>query len=126
MVHREPAESEETILEPEETILEQEDAIHEHEETKSIPNTGHFIFTHPQTKKFICGKYFDYNGKTLSCSFYDINDFKNIQEEMKISVFSFFDSFTTKTAEVIIKNIMNLTPSNTFVIMEIVEVYEEN
>ena len=32
------------------------------QEENSIPNTGHFMFTHPSSQKFISGKYFDYNG----------------------------------------------------------------
>jgi hypothetical protein len=97
------------------------------EETKpSIPNTGHFMFTHPSSKKFICGKFFDYNGKTLSCSFYKEDDLNSITENMKIYAFSFFDSLKTRTACVQIKNIMKLSPSNIFVIVEIQEIYEEN
>ena len=92
----------------------------------AVTNTGHFMFTHPSTQKFISGKYFDYNGKTLSCSFFDEADLSSVKEEMLIESFSFFDSIKVRTARVIIKNIMSLAPSNTFVIVEIKDIYEEN
>lgn len=92
----------------------------------AVKNTGHFMFTHPSTQKFISGKYFDYNGKTLSCSFFDEADLSSVKEEMTIDCFSFFDSIKVRTARVIIKNIMSLAPSNTFVIVEIKDIYEEN
>ena len=92
----------------------------------AVTNTGHFMFTHPSTQKFISGKYFDYNGKTLSCSFFDEADLSSVKEEMPIYCFSFFDSIKVRTASVIIKNIMSLAPSNTFVIVEIKDIYEEN
>ena len=96
------------------------------EEEPSIPNTGHFMFTHPSTKKFISGKYFDYNGKTLSCAFFDEIDLNTVKEDMTIECFSFFDSIKVRTASVIVKNIMSLAPTNTFVIVEIKDIYEEN
>lgn len=92
----------------------------------AVTNTGHFMFTHPSTQKFISGKYFDYNGKTLSCSFFDEAYLSSVKEEMTIDCFSFFDSIKVRTASVIIKNIMSLAPSNTFVIVEIKDIYEEN
>ena len=92
----------------------------------AVTNTGHFMFTHPSTQKFISGKYFDYNGKTLSCSFFDEADLSSVKEEMTIECFSFFDSIKVRTVRVIIKNIMSLAPSNTFVIVEIKDIYEEN
>ena len=96
------------------------------QDESAIPNTGHFMFTHPSSQKFISGKYFDYNGKTLSCSFFDEADLNTVKEEMVIDSFSFFDSIKVRTASVIVKNIMNLTPLNTFIIVEIKEIYEEN
>ena len=45
---------------------------------------------------------------------------------MTVECFSFFDSVKVRTASVIIKNIMSLAPSNTFVIVEIKDIYEEN
>ena len=96
------------------------------EEDTSIPNTGHFMFTHPKTKKFISGKFFDYNGKTLSCTFYNEKDLDSIDNEMKVETFSFFDSLKTRTAHVVLKNIMRISQSNTFVIVEIQDIYDEN
>ena len=122
---------------PEQTVVpelvegqEQEVPLVENTQTSSqetaVTNTGHFMFTHPSTQKFISGKYFDYNGKTLSCSFFDESDLSSVKEEMLIESFSFFDSIKVRTARVIIKNIMSLAPSNTFVIVEIKDIYEEN
>lgn len=95
-------------------------------EESSIPNTGHFMFTHPETKKFVSGKYFDYNGKTLSCSFFEEADLNTVKEEMPVECFSFFDSIKVRTASVIIQNVMKLTPTNTFVIVQIQNIYDEN
>ena len=95
-------------------------------EEPAVTNTGHFMFTHPGSQKFISGKYFDYNGKTLSCSFFDESDLSTVKEEMIVESFSFFDSIKVRTASVVIKNIMSLAPSNTFVIVEIKDIYEEN
>ena len=95
-------------------------------EEPAVTNTGHFMFTHPGSQKFISGKYFDYNGKTLSCSFSDEADLSTVKEEMIVESFSFFDSIKVRTASVIIKNVMSLAPSNTFIIVEIKDIYEEN
>ncbi len=96
------------------------------DEKEAIPNTGHFMFTHPKTKKFISGRFFDYNGKTMSCSFYNAKDLDSINDNFDVDVFSFFDSLKTRTAKVLLKNIMNIGADNTFVIVEIKEIYEEN
>lgn len=95
------------------------------EEKPSIPNSGHFMFTHPLSQKFISGKFFDYNGKSLSCSFYNSEDISSVKEGMTIKNFSFFDSLKTRSAQVKIKSIMNLSASNTFVIVDIQEIYDE-
>jgi len=133
----EPNEVAEPTAVPEQTVVpelvegpEEEVPLVENTQTSSqetaVTNTGHFMFTHPSTQKFINGKYFDYNGKTLSCSFFDEIDLQSVKEEMLIESFSFFDSIKVRTARVIIKNIMSLAPSNTFVIVEIKDIYEEN
>ena len=96
------------------------------EEEPSIPNTGHFMFTHPKTKNFISGKFFDYNGKTLSCTFYNASDLESVSDGLEVKVFSFFDSIKTRTANVILKSVMKVTGSNTLVIVEIQNIYEEN
>ena len=131
MVLQQAQESHEEVLEPqEEPAPIVEDPVVEEtpapSEDPAVTNTGHFMFTHPASQKFISGKYFDYNGKTLSCSFFDEADLSNVKEEMIIESFSFFDSIKVRTASVIIKNIMSLAPSNTFVIVEIKDIYEEN
>ena len=120
MVLRQAQEPQEETQEPQAEIEEPE------QEEPAVTNTGHFMFTHPSSKKFISGKYFDYNGKTLSCTFFDENDLSTIKEEMTVESFSFFDSIKVRTASVIIKNVMSLAPSNTFVIVEIKDIYEEN
>lgn len=133
----EPSADPEPTAVPEQTVVpelvegpEEEVPLVENTQTSSqetaVTNTGHFMFTHPLTQKFISGKYFDYNGKTLSCSFFDEIDLQSVKEEMLIESFSFFDSIKVRTARVIIKNIMSLAPSNTFVIVEIKDIYEEN
>ena len=118
------------VSEPVEGPKEEEVPLVENTQTSSqetaVKNTGHFMFTHPSTQKFISGKYFDYNGQTLSCSFFEESDLSSVNEEMLIESFSFFDSIKVRTARVIIKNIMSLAPSNTFVIVEIKDIYEEN
>ena len=120
MVLRQAQEPQEETQEPQAEIEEPE------QEEPAVTNTGHFMFTHPSSQKFISGKYFDYNGKTLSCTFFDENDLSTIKEEMTVESFSFFDSIKVRTASVIIKNVMSLAPSNTFVIVEIKDIYEEN
>ena len=131
MVLRQVQEPQEEVQEVQEEVPVVEDAVVPEpvegaEEEPSIPNTGHFMFTHPSTKKFISGKYFDYNGKTLSCAFFDEIDLNTVKEDMTIECFSFFDSIKVRTASVIVKNIMSLAPTNTFVIVEIKDIYEEN
>ena len=84
------------------------------------------MFTHPKSKKFISGKFFDYNGKTLSCSFYNEQDLNTVENNMAIQTFTFFDSLKTRTAKVILKEIVKVTASNTFVIAEIQDIYDEN
>ncbi len=128
MVLRPAQEPQAEIEEPETEIQEVvvSEPVEEPQEEPAVTNTGHFMFTHPSSQKFISGKYFDYNGKTLSCTFFDENDLSTIKEEMTIESFSFFDSIKVRTASVIIKNVMRLAPSNTFVIVEIKDIYEEN
>ena len=131
MVLQQAQEPHEEVLEPqEEPAPIVEDPVVEEtpapSEEPAVTNTGHFMFTHPGSQKFISGKYFDYNGKTLSCSFFDESDLSTVKEEMTVECFSFFDSVKVRTASVIIKNIMSLAPSNTFVIVEIKDIYEEN
>lgn len=116
----------EAVEEPKEESSALQEETTEEATEETIPNTGHFMFTHPESQNFISGKYFDYNGKSLSCSFFDEEDLDTVREEMTIDSFSFFDSINVRRASVIIKNIMRLSPSNTFVIVEIKDIYEEN
>lgn len=95
-------------------------------ETPAIINSGHFIFTAPQSKKFVCGKFFDYNGKTLSCSFYEPAEMENLSHDEVISAFTFFDSKVSRNASVVVKELVKILPSNPFVIVEIQEIYEQN
>ena len=116
-------------VQEEEPVVEEtavSEPVEEPQEEPAVTNTGHFMFTHPGSQKFISGKYFDYNGKTLSCSFSNEADLSTVKEEMIVESFSFFDSIKVRTASVIIKNVMSLAPSNTFVIVEIKDIYEEN
>ena len=106
----------ENLIKPEVSIKEE----------AAIPNTGHFMFTHPISKKFISGKFFDYNGKTLSCTFYNASDLDTIKDGMEVPSFSFFDSQKTRTAQVLLKSIMKVNSSNIFVVVEISDIYDEN
>ena len=131
MVLRPAQEPQEEALEVQEEVpVVEETAVPESVEGASeeptVTNTGHFMFTHPGSQKFISGKYFDYNGKTLSCTFFEESDLNTVKENMTVECFSFFDSIKVRTASVIIKNVMSLAPSNTFVIVEIKDIYEEN
>ena len=96
------------------------------EKAQEKTDTGHFMFTHPVTHKFVAGKYFDYNGKTMSCTFQDFNDSKSLSSDMRIEYFTFFDSKSTKNASVIVHDIVSISKDNTFVIVEPVQIYEEN
>ena len=121
-----PSTSSGTTNEVQNNIVDPEPVEGPAEEDTSIPNTGHFMFTHPTTQKFISGKFFDYNGKTLSCSFYNAEDLASVNEGIELDIFSFFDSLKTRTAKAFVKSVMKITPTNCFVIVEIKEIYEEN
>ena len=119
------------VAEPVEAQLAEVDAdakveVEASPETPAIINSGHFIFTAPQSKKFVCGKFFDYNGKTLSCSFYEPAEMENLSHDEVISAFTFFDSKVSRNASVVVKELVKILPSNPFVIVEIQEIYEQN
>ena len=95
-------------------------------ESDAIINTGHFMFTHPVTKKFVSGKFFDYNGKTLSCSFYDSNDLKELVSGNLIENFTFFDTKVTRMCSVRINELVSIFTSNPIVIVEVQQIYEQN
>ena len=119
------------VAEPVETQIAEVDAdakveVEAPSETPAIINSGHFIFTAPQSKKFVCGKFFDYNGKNLSCSFYEPAEMENLSHDEVISAFTFFDSKVSRNASVVVKELVKILPSNPFVIVEIQEIYEQN
>ena len=116
----------EEVLRPAPEATSVESPVIEKEAEPSLPNTGHFMFTHPASQNFISGKFFDYNGKTLSCIFYNFKDLRTVNDNMEIKAFSFFDSQKTRIAKAVIKNVVDLMTSNPFVIVEIQEIYEEN
>ena len=91
-----------------------------------IINTGHFMFTHPDSFKFISGKFFDYNGKTMSCSFYDLKDVETVKTGNTINKFTFFDTRVTKMCSVKVNDVISIVASTPIVIVEILEIYEEN
>ena len=95
------------------------------EPVETVNNSGYFMFTQPQTNKYVAGRFFDYNGSTLSCTFANNADLENISGGLEIDSFTFFDEKTTRNARVFVKEIVKLSESNTFVIMEIAEIYEE-
>ena len=95
------------------------------EEKASIPNSGHFMFTHPVSKKFVTGKYFDYNGKTMSCQVQNIKDIEDINTNSKITSFTFFDSEYSHSANVNVKDILSISSDNKILVIETVEIYEK-
>lgn len=96
------------------------------EETENaVINTGHYMFTHPVTLQFIAGKYFDYNGKTMSCSLPGPQASLGLSKDCEIASFTFFDEKCTRNAKAIVNNIMNISSDNTVLIVEISEIYEE-
>ncbi|MBO4533391.1 MAG: hypothetical protein J5726_06810 [Treponema sp.] len=106
----------------EEKLPTVENIIEDKEEPEE-KNEGHYMFTHPVSGKYISGKFFEYNGSTLSCV---INDLKGIDKGFNIEYFTFFDSKKTRTAKVTVKDIVNVTVGNTLLIVEIKAIYEEN
>lgn len=91
----------------------------------AITSTGHFIFTHPVSKKIISGKYFDYNGCTMSCKCYDTADNASCFKDTVIDYFTFFDSNKTKKAKAVVKDFVMISDDNIFVVIEIKDIYEE-
>lgn len=107
----------------EEALPTVENIIADEPEKEEEKNEGHYMFTHPCSGKYITGKFFDYNGATLSCV---INDLQGINKDCLIEYFTFFDSKKTRTAKVCVKDIVNVTAGNTLLIAQIKEIYEEN
>ncbi len=87
---------------------------------------GHFMFTHPLTHRFVTGKFFDFNGQTLSCTISNKEDLNGLCQNCEIEYFTFFDSNKTIMAKVIINNVINVTQNNTFIIVQVSLIYEEN
>lgn len=87
---------------------------------------GHFMFTHPLTHKFVTGKYFDYNGQTLSCTIKNKDDLTGLTQNCEIEYFTFFDSKKTIMAKVVVNDVLTVSTNNTFIIVQISLIYEEN
>ena len=107
----------------EEKLPTVENIIADEAEKEETKNEGHYMFTHPYSGKYITGKFFEYNGTTLSCVISDLN---GITKNCNIEYFTFFDSKKTRTAKVCVKDIVNVTVGNTLLIVEIKAIYEEN
>ena len=107
----------------EEKLPNVENIIADEAEKEETKNEGHYMFTHPYSGKYITGKFFEYNGTTLSCVISDLN---GITKNCNIEYFTFFDSKKTRTAKVCVKDIVNVTVGNTLLIVEIKAIYEEN
>lgn len=107
----------------EEKLPTVENIIADEAEKEETKNEGHYMFTHPYSGKYITGKFFEYNGTTLSCVISDLN---GITKNCNIEYFTFFDSKKTRTAKVCVKDIVNVTVGNTLLIAEIKDIYEEN
>lgn len=110
-------------VEEKEEIPTVENIITDEPEKEEEKNEGHYMFTHPYSGKYVTGKFFEYNGTTLSCV---INDLNGITKNCNIEYFTFFDSKKTRTAKVCVKDIVNVTVGNTLLIAEIKDIYEEN
>jgi len=95
----------------------------EEPEKEKAKNEGHYMFTHPYSGKYVTGKFFEYNGTTLSCV---INNLNGITRNCVIDYFTFFDSKKTRSARVCVKDIVNVTVGNTLLIAQIKDIYEEN
>ena len=113
----------EQTVEEKEAIPTVENIIADEPEKEETKNEGHYMFTHPYSGKYITGKFFEYNGTTLSCVISDLN---GITKNCNIEYFTFFDSKKTRTAKVCVKDIVNVTVGNTLLIAEIKDIYEEN
>ena len=110
-------------VEEKEEIPTVENIIADEPEKEEEKNEGHYMFTHPFSGKYVTGKFFEYNGTTLSCV---INNLNGITKNCNIEYFTFFDSKKTRTAKVCVKDIVNVTVGNTLLIAEIKDIYEEN
>ena len=110
-------------VEEKEEIPTVENIIADEPEKEEEKNEGHYMFTHPYSGKYVTGKFFEYNGTTLSCV---INNLNGITKNCNIEYFTFFDSKKTRTAKVCVKDIVNVTVGNTLLIAEIKDIYEEN
>ena len=110
-------------VEEKEEIPTVENIIADEPEKEEEKNEGHYMFTHPYSGKYVTGKFFEYNGTTLSCI---INNLNGITKNCNIEYFTFFDSKKTRTAKVCVKDIVNVTVGNTLLIAEIKDIYEEN
>ena len=110
-------------VEEKEEIPTVENIIADEPEKEEEKNAGHYMFTHPYSGKYVTGKFFEYNGTTLSCV---INNLNGITKNCNIEYFTFFDSKKTRTAKVCVKDIVNVTVGNTLLIAEIKDIYEEN
>ncbi len=119
----EPGVLEEIFGKTEEPLPTVENIVQSEPEKEEEKNEGHYMFTHPVSGKYVSGKFFEYNGTTLSCV---INDLKGIEKNCIIEYFTFFDSKKTRTAKVCVKDIVNVTVGNTLLIAEIKDIYEEN
>ena len=93
------------------------------EEKAEIPSTGHFMFTNPVTNKYVWGKFLDYNGTTLSCS---VKNADCLDKNKEIEYFTFFDTHKTRMAKVIVNDVVKVDSTNSILVIEIKEVYEEN
>ena len=104
------------------------DNIAPQEETDAGVNNdhGHYMLTNPFTHKYLCGKFFEYNGKTLTCSISNISDLEGIFRDTNLDYFTFFDIYSTKTAAVIVKDIVKAGDNNNLLLVEIKTVYDEN
>ncbi len=89
-------------------------------EPSTIGGTGLFTFSHPETNRFVTGKFFDNNGKTLTCRFDYENDFNNITIGTKIENYNYYDNNNKlNNKNVVVSNILEFNQDKLF-IMELI------
>ena len=71
------------------------------ESSENVSGTGDFIFTHPESGKFICGKFFDKNNNKITAKIdTKENSILNINDEIKNFTYSYDDKYESVQAKV--------------------------
>lgn len=111
--------SEDDLIDVESIQLQQKEDI------QNLNNSGWFIFTNPNTKKFISGRYMDYNGSTMSCSLFYSQDLDSLEQNTTVEYLTFFDGSKNKIAKACVNDIVKINDDNTMLVLKINKIYEE-